>query len=358
VSRGRIFFADVNPNIDYPAAPFYSRKILDGVASAADSAEFLQALAPPHSAYRALQKKLHELRTDGARVDPIERKHLIDTIAVNLERWRWVPRELGINYIIVNIPAFTLSVIRDGAAIWTTRVVVGDPRTPTPVMSAAIASITFNPTWNVPLSIVAEYMSAVGESSEELDIRRIESVRGPDGRVRYFQPPGQGNALGEIRFNFPNQFAIYQHDTPSKDLFDQNMRAFSHGCMRVEDSITYAELLLGMAAPGGNYRADRIRGLLHSDESTVEFGLPIPVHLTYQTALVDASGALVIHPDIYGYDAKTLELFRRSKPRMAITQAAPTVLRQLKSMTERVLAHIAHNALLLADNSLQQFVAR
>ena len=165
----------------------------------------------------------------------------VDTIIANMERWRWLPRDLGNAHVMLNIPNYTLRVMRDGNEIWQTRVVVGKPSTATPMLTETMKFITVNPTWNVPPSIVRnEYLPALAQDPSVLARMGLKVVNNRDGSVHIYQPPGDNNALGRIRFNFPNRFLVYQHDTPDKHLFAHDKRAYSHGCMRVQDPLKYA----------------------------------------------------------------------------------------------------------------------
>jgi hypothetical protein len=127
-----------------------------------------------------------------------------------------------------------------------------------------------------------------------------------DGGIHISQPPGERNALGRIRFNFPNKFLVYQHDTPDKHLFAHDRRAYSHGCMRVQDPAMYAEVLLGIALPNAGYTQERIKRMYGTSEQNINFPTHIPVHITYQTAFVDGAGKLQIRDDIYGRDNRVL----------------------------------------------------
>jgi murein L,D-transpeptidase YcbB/YkuD len=137
-------------------------------------------------------------------------------------------------------------------------------------------------------------------------------VRDRDG-VHIYQPPGDGNALGRIRFNFPNRFDVYQHDTPEKYLFNETRRAYSHGCMRVQDPVKYAQLLLSIERPNEGYTEDRIRRMYGNNEQDIQFPAPIPVHLTYQTAFVDDDGQLEMRSDVYGLDSRVLALIKSER---------------------------------------------
>jgi L,D-transpeptidase YcbB len=234
-----------------------------------------------------------------------------DIIIANMERWRWMPHDLGDTYVIVNLPDYTLRVMHDGKLEWMTRIVIGKPAMPTPIMTAEMKYITINPTWNVPPSIVNnEYLPALQQDPTVLDRMGLKVDRNPDGTVHIWQPPGDKNALGRIRFNFPNKFLVYQHDTPDKFMFAYDKRAFSHGCMRVQDPVKYAEVLLSLVRPDDHYTEDRIRKMYSDAEQDIQLPTFIPVNLTYQTAFVDDDGKLEFRDDIYGRDKALLALLK------------------------------------------------
>jgi hypothetical protein len=139
----------------------------------------------------------------------------------------------------------------------------------------------------------------------------------PDGTIHISQPPGDKNALGHIRFNFPNKFLVYQHDTPDKYMFAYDKRAFSHGCMRVFDPPKYAEVLLSLVRPGDDYTVERIRKMYGTSEMDIQFPTFIPVHLTYQTAFVDDEGKLEFRDDIYGRDKALVALLKGDDRKVA-----------------------------------------
>jgi murein L,D-transpeptidase YcbB/YkuD len=241
-----------------------------------------------------------------------------DIIIANMERWRWMPRDLGNTYVIVNLPDYTLRVIRQGKQVWMTRIVVGKPATPTPIMSAQMKSITVNPTWNVPDSIAAnEYLPLLQQDPTILQRMGLQVSYNPDGTIHLSQPPGEQNALGQLRFNFPNKFLVYQHDSNQKQFFANDRRAESHGCMRVQDPVKYAEVLLSMVRSGEGYTQDRIRKMFGAYETDIQFPTFIPVHLTYQTALVDDQGKLEFREDIYGRDQALLAILNGAERKVA-----------------------------------------
>jgi murein L,D-transpeptidase YcbB/YkuD len=247
-----------------------------------------------------------------------KREKTADIIIANMERWRWMPRDLGDTYVMVNIPDYTLRVMHDGKLVWKTKVVVGQPGKPTPLLSADMKYITVNPTWNVPPSIIQnEYLPALQQDPQAMDRIGLKVEQNPDGTVRIWQPPGDRNALGRIRFNFPNKFLVYQHDTPDKHLFAHAKRAYSHGCMRVENPLKYGEVLLGLALPNEHYTAERLQKMFGGSEININFPTGIPDHLTYQTAFVDDDGSLQIRDDVYGRDAKLLSILKGSERKVA-----------------------------------------
>ena len=249
-----------------------------------------------------------------------KRDRQIDTLIVNMERWRWLPRQLGAPslgnaYVILNIPDYTLKVVQNGAQVWTTKVVTGQPGIhATPLLTETMKFITVNPTWNVPPSIIYnEYLPALQQDPTVLQRMGLKLERASDGSIHISQPPGEANALGRIRFNFPNKFLVYQHDTPDKNLFAKDERAFSHGCMRVQNPDQYAATLLGITAPSEHYTPDKIRGMYGHSEIDIKFPTPIPVNITYQTAFVDDAGKLQFRKDVYSRDATMLALLRNSR---------------------------------------------
>jgi L,D-transpeptidase YcbB len=251
------------------------------------------------------------------------RDRQVDIILANMERLRWLPRDLGAVHVMVNIPEYQLRVIKNGSLVWNTRVVTGKPTLQTPLLTAEMKYITVNPTWNVPQSIIQkEYLPVLQQDPTALDRIGLKVVYNRDGSVHIYQPPGDGNALGRLRFNFPNRFLVYQHDTPDKHLFAQEARAFSHGCMRVQDPPKYAEVLLGLANPKENWTAEKVRRMFGGAEQDIHFQNTIPVHLTYQTATVE-DGQLVLRKDIYGYDARMISALRSERGMIEMVQDRP-----------------------------------
>ena len=258
----------------------------------------------------ALNGEKHEARRPQA--DPI------DTVIVNMERWRWYPRDLGNPHVIVNIPDYRLTLWNNGKVYWTTKIVVGKPGKATPLISAEMKFITVNPTWNVPPSIIEnEYLPALQQDPDALDRIGLKIKQDPDGTVHVYQPPGAANALGRIRFNFPNEFLVYQHDTPDKYLFAKDKRAYSHGCMRVQNPLEYGEKLLSLVLPNEHYTAARLEKMFGGSEININFPKHIWVHLTYQTAFVDGDGKLQFRDDVYDRDARMIAILKGSDRKVA-----------------------------------------
>jgi L,D-transpeptidase YcbB len=244
--------------------------------------------------------------------------HVTETIIANMDRWRWMPHDLGKTYVIVNLPDYTLRVMHDGKQVWKTKIVIGKPGTATPIMTAMMKFITINPIWHVPPSIVnREYLPALAQDPTVMQRMGLVVDHNSDGGVSIWQPPGDKNALGRIRFNFPNKFLVYQHDTPDKYLFAYEKRAYSHGCMRVFDPPKYAEVLLSLVRPGDGYTIERIKRMYGPSEINIDFPTFIPVHLTYQTAFVDSAGKLEFRDDLYGRDKAQIALLNGPERRVA-----------------------------------------
>jgi murein L,D-transpeptidase YcbB/YkuD len=297
-----------------------------GLAAVADDTFYDKPLADAVAAFQKDKGLKATGQLTSSTVDALNgRRHERDDqlIIANMERWRWVPRDLGKAHVVLNIPDYTLRVYNAGHQIWTTRVVVGKPGNhATPLLSETMKFITVNPTWNVPPSIIYnEYLPALQQDPTVLDRMGLKLTQNRDGSVHISQPPGERNALGRVRFNFPNKFLVYQHDTPDKNLFAHPKRAYSHGCMRVQDPNKYAEVMTGLGMPGKGYTAEQIRGMYGSSEIDLRFTTPIPVHITYQTAFVDEQGNLQTREDIYGRDASLLAVLK-SDHRQAETPVA------------------------------------
>ena len=227
-------------------------------------------------------------------------------LVANMEMWRWMPRDLGTDRIEVNIPDFLVTVFHDGAAVSTNRVVVGKLETPTPLFSNTMKYLIVNPYWNVPQSIIKnEMLPKGGGSLSYLDGRGYE-VSSHNGMPVVKQLPGDKNALGRIKFLFPNDYSVYLHDTPSKSFFASSKRAFSHGCVRVDKPFAFAESVLNdtpdaSVRPGRqSWSQERLEDMIGDKERYVNLPAPLPIHIEYFTASVEPDG-VKLREDVYGY---------------------------------------------------------
>ena len=242
----------------------------------------------------------------------------IDTVTANMERWRWLPRSLGPNYVMVNVPDYTLKVVKEDSVVWRTKIVVGKPQTPTPLLTGQFDNVIVNPSWYVPQSIIQnELLPAYASDPNVFAKMGLEVKRGPDGHINVVQPPGTANALGRIKFNFQNKYHVYLHDTPERRLFAAERRAFSHGCMRVENPTKFGEIMLAMAIPGPTPTQPQIEKLVGQEEKTFKMVNRPMVHLTYQTAFVDDDGKLQVRDDIYGFDKRIHTIMASDERRVA-----------------------------------------
>lgn len=231
----------------------------------------------------------------------------------NMERLRWLPHQLAPHHVFVNQAAFEAEVMKDGKEVWSTRVIVGKPNTQTSVFNDEMELIVFNPSWGVPPSIIAKeylpklrrdpgYLDRIGFKVVNQRGKVVSSRSVPWGsygsKVPYgiHQPPGAKNALGEVKFLFPNSHDIYMHDTPTRELFEEDVRAFSHGCVRVQNPREFASVLLGWDA------AEVEKHIKTPRSETVRLKEKIPVYLTYFTAWPDETGKIRYFDDIYGRD--------------------------------------------------------
>jgi murein L,D-transpeptidase YcbB/YkuD len=220
-------------------------------------------------------------------------------ILANMEMWRWEPRDMGDERVEVNVPDFTLKVTQGDEVVHRARVIVGKPDTQTAIFSNQIKYLLLNPAWNVPMSIIKkEMMPKLANDPDYLTRAGFEVTRKGDA-LYVRQPPGERNALGHILFMFPNEHSIYLHDTPARGLFASQRRAFSHGCVRVDDPMRLGELVMGGAERG--WTQTRLHSLVGNTERTIFLPRPLAIHIEYFTAFVDESGALQMRDDIYGH---------------------------------------------------------
>jgi len=315
----------IEPGDTHPHVPLV-RKRLDMPAKQAPEAYDETLVA----AIEQFQKR-NGLHVDGL-IGPATRRALnmspadkIDTLRVNLERWRWLPNGLGSRYVRVNIPEFKVRLFDDGETAFEERIVVGKPRHATPMFSDTMELVVFNPYWNVPYSIMKNEIvpvarrdpsyltrrniNVVWRGGRTIDPYRVDWQEVDLGKVRLRQSPGQSNALGEVKFLFPNKHAVYLHDTPSKHLFNRSRRAYSHGCMRVRNPREFAAAIMGVE---GWSQQGIARAIASGRNRAIRLKQDLPVHITYFTAAMSDDGGLRFFADIYQHDDKVLRALEQS----------------------------------------------
>jgi len=249
-------------------------------------------------------------------------------IEANMERWRWLPQEFGYYYIKVNIANFNLDVIKDKQIIRTQKIIAGKPYRKTPVFSSQMQYLVLNPTWTVPPSILyndvipaaqkdpsyltKKKLSVFDKNGNPVNINEVDWNSKEVRSYTYRQPPGPENALGAVKFMFPNTFSVYLHDTPSKELFEKSERAFSSGCIRVNEPLELAEFLLNNPE---NYSLDKIKKVVATKETkTIQLKEKPFIHILYWTAWVDANSNINFRKDIYDRDKPLLTQLKEKPP--------------------------------------------
>jgi murein L,D-transpeptidase YcbB/YkuD len=308
--------------------------------------EALDGLAPAHPQYKGLQAALARYRKEGDRAvagtsgdpgDDLPVSWRLQQIRMNLERWRWLPRDLGEHHILINVPAYQMQVIEGEKPVLAMRVIVGKPDTRTPLFSDYMTYVVFSPYWNIPETILREetvpklvkdpdylvrnnieVVRGAGKAEEVIDASSIDwSDKSQVEGVRFRQAPGPENALGLVKFIFPNHFNVYLHDTPGDTLFNRERRTLSHGCIRIEKPADLAEYVL---ADQSQWTPERIRTAMNAQqEQSVTLKKPLPVHIGYWTAWVEADGQVKFTEDPYGLD--------RAQARLMTPAAVPTATR-------------------------------
>lgn len=293
--------------VDPDRDQFRTGDLLEKALVSGDIGGTLMSLNPSHSDYARLREELANTPASQA----AKRK----LIRANMDRWRWLQRDLGTIYLMTNVPEFQLR-LHAGERMWTYRTVVGKPgRTATPQLSEMVEGVVFNPTWTVPQSIVkGEGLGArVLGNPSWARANGYTATRGANGYVSVVQQPGPGNSLGRMKLEMPNPHAIFFHDTPSRHLFANANRALSHGCIRTERAL---ELAMTMAILGRATTRDEAVEIATSGQYTkVQMERQVPAYIAYFTMGVDIEGNLKTFNDIYGRDAAVLASL--DKPRVA-----------------------------------------
>lgn len=340
---GRVVPSSLSNMIDYKPPLFEPKSVLQGISASMTPDFYLRDMQPKHAGFEKLRQALLAVRKGGEATaalgfgdahkmpSDIERR-----ILVNMERWRWLPAKLGEFYVWDNVPEQITRAVRDDKVVLQERIVVGKAHTQTPEFTAPMRFVIFHPSWGVPSGIKTNELAPMlrrasqnsmglfdffgGGSSggasralarHELKVYRNgqpvnpDSVNWASADIRQFhftQPPSAKNVLGIVKFRFPNRFDVYMHDTTERHLFNQSVRAFSHGCMRVQNPIKLAEVILDYDK---GWSPEKVRGLARQGGTRdVTLDKNVPVYITYFTAMVDDDGKLRLRSDLYGRDQR------------------------------------------------------
>lgn len=332
---GRTDPLSLSKNLDRKPQLLDPRSVIEAAAATDSPAAYLRALHPQHPQFERLRQYYLTLKSGkpvlteevaepagksskkkrAAKAAPAGPS--LRTLLVNMEQWRWMPEDLGNFYVWVNIPEYIIRVVKDGHLIHSERVIVGRPNTQTPVFSHEMEQVIFHPYWGVPESIKTNELLPslargntgvlerqglrVSYRGRDINPASVDWTRADMRKFHVYQPPSSRNALGIVKFRFPNKHDVYMHDTPNKGLFNAGARAFSHGCMRVRDPLKLAELVL---AEDRGWSASRVTAAVRKGpkDNQINLGAKVPVHMTYFTAWVDDSGKLKTFADIYGHE--------------------------------------------------------
>jgi L,D-transpeptidase YcbB len=367
--------SSISKLLDYTPPVRRPKDVLTDIAAGDAPDAYLRSLHPQHEQFEGLRRLLLKLRgrvgdgklaygeklqmalpqlvrseTPGSdttsSVEPgresADRTVRLGRILVNMERWRWLPADLGEFYVWNNVPEFLTRVVKKGETIHSDRVVAGQPDWATPAFSADMKMIVFHPSWGVPDGIKRKELLPLLRNSSRgnlvalftgtqssravleqqklqayyqgrpIDPNQVDWSSANIGAYDFRQPPGPTNVLGAIKFMFPNKHDVYMHDTPERDLFARSFRGLSHGCMRVADPRRLAAVML---AQDKGWSEQQVGSLLNGGTREVELTTRIPVHVTYFTAMVDRQGNLRTFGDLYGLDTRMgANLFGRKVP--------------------------------------------
>jgi len=357
--------ASISKLLDFKPPVRSPKDVLADIAATDAPDAYLRSLHPQHAQFEALRRLLLKLRRPGtgdgeiahgeklqtvlpqlvraeasdvnaaSSVEPGresgQRTLKIGRILVNMERWRWLPADLGEFHVWNNVPEFLTRVVRKGEVIHSDRIIAGQPEWPTPAFSADMKMIVFHPSWGVPdgikrkelwprlrnssgggligiftgsqssRAVLEQHKLEAYYKGRPIDPNQVNWSSANISAYEFRQPPGPTNVLGAIKFMFPNKHDIYMHDTPERDLFARPFRGLSHGCMRVADPSRLAAVLL---ARDKGWSEQQVAGILSGGTREVELTMQIPVHMTYFTAVVDREGNLQTFGDLYGIDTR------------------------------------------------------
>ena len=340
---GRVDPSNISRLIDMRPTLLTPKAVLETIAASDDAGSALRGFHPQHPGFKRLQAALIAARATTTSPDTLQR------ILVNMERWRWMPVDMGAFYVWDNVPEQLTRVVQADQTVLTEKIVVGKPSTPTPQFTANMQYVIFHPSWGVPEGIknnevgpMLRRASANGGgwffgdnngagaalARHNLQVMHNGRVVNPDNidwttvDVRAFQftqPPSGRNVLGVVKFRFPNRHDVYMHDTPERHLFNSGLRAFSHGCMRVQNPMHLAEVVL---AYDKGWSKEKVNGFVgRGSTADITLDKPVPVHITYFTASADESGKLHQHGDVYGMDQRVASALSGKAVHLAAVKA-------------------------------------
>ena len=340
---GRTTPAELSKNIDQQLALADPKAVLADIATEQAPDEYLRSLHPKHEQFQNLHQALVKVRAEGAKAKQAD----VDRLIANMERWRWMPAELGARYLQINVPEFMAYVVKDGQVNYSEKIVVGKPVYATPVFSADMKTIVFNPEWTVPqtiikedllprlrkkpgmfesktahLEVLKEHKLKVRYKDRPVDPGRIDWNRVDMGLITFVQAPGRDNALGKVKFLYPNEHAVYMHDTIKRGLFSKEVRVEGHHCPRVAEPEKFATALLREDKGWGDEDVKKVMAKGHDQK--VELEHPIPVHTTYFTAVADADGKVKTFGDVYKLDAIVTAALSKDPPKAPAVAAGIT----------------------------------
>jgi len=322
---GRLSPSRISKLLDQRPQLLDPRTVLTEISASGAPDAYLRSLHPKQEQFERLRQALLTARAkyEAQGKSPAKQRD-VQVLIVNMERWRWMPTELGSYYVWDNIPEFVARVVKDRKTIYVDKTIVGQPKYPTPIFSAEMRSIVFNPEWTVPETIIREDLKPalqqggffggpstaileehglkVSYAGHPVDADSVDWANANVWQYTFTQAPGRDNVLGALKFNFPNKHAIYMHDTVQPELFAESTRTLSHGCIRMHEPDHLAALLL---AEDQGWSATQVKTMLATGNNTiVMLNRPVPVHLTYFTAVVDDQGEVDTFSDVYGLDYK------------------------------------------------------
>jgi len=321
---GRLSPSRISKLLDQRPQLLDPKTVLSEISASGTPDAYLRSLHPKQEQFERLRQALLTARAkyEAQGKSPAKQRD-VQVLIVNMERWRWMPTELGSYYVWDNIPEFVARVVKDRKTIYVDKTIVGQPKYPTPIFSAEMRSIVFNPEWTVPETIIREDLKPalqqggffggpsttileqhglkVSYAGHPVDADSVDWANANVWQYTFTQAPGPDNVLGSLKFNFPNKHAIYMHDTVQPELFAETQRTLSHGCIRVHEPDHLAALLL---AEDKGWSAMQIKTMHTGNNSIVMLNRPVPVHLTYFTAVVDDQGEVETFSDVYELDYK------------------------------------------------------